>query len=144
MTHCFPDSIPKWLKDQADAGQLTGPEFVGQGLSRRVGSDSYGYFIVSISKTSKGKPLIGIADADAAMGPGGWVDGVQKCSLPNGKSDPAECQPDFYITTYGMQYSPQHPAGLPKWWMCDCNGVRTSRKVSYDWNGAYGYLDPSF
>ena len=41
------DKLDSELQKLAAENKLTGPCFVGQGLSKQVGSDCYGYYIVN-------------------------------------------------------------------------------------------------
>lgn len=145
MTHYFPKDDDGTLKLAAESHSFTGPVFVGQGLTRGVGSDAYGFYIVSIEKAKNGKPIIGIVSA-ASEFITSWTDGSEVCSLPNGATDPAKCKADQWITTYGKYKE----TGAPKWWYCDKNGNRKNPsgwhrgKAHFGWNGASAYRDPSF
>ena len=136
-SHYNLDKISPCLKSLVDNGDLLMPMFVGQGWSERVGSDRYGGYIVSISVLPNGKPIVGLVDADTQMFTS-WEDGSEKCALPGNASDPSQCKPTRFVTTYGKQ-----PNGMPKWWFCNSEGVRRS-KCYYSWSGASAYRDPSF
>ena len=120
---------------------ITGPAFVGCGWCRRVGSDTYGGYVVSISKAKNGKPLIGLCNCDSEMH-GSWEEGDMDCCLPNGATDPKDVKPTAWITTYGK--NPK--TGLPKWWFCNAEGKRAvpGMRCSYSWGVCYEYRDPSF
>ena len=140
MTHYFPEDRREELTVIADANAFTGPAFVGQGLTKSVGSDSYGYFVVSIEKARSGKPIVGIVDADQKM-IGSWEEGDEDCTLPGNASDPSKVNATAWITISGKWKR----TGAPKWWVCDRNGKKFNGKhACFSWNGAHGYLDPSF
>lgn len=111
--------------------------FVGQGWSRRVGSDVYGGYIVSIGILPNGKPIVGLVEADTRFFTS-WTDGNEKCALPGNATDPSQYKPTSFVTTYG-----KWPHGISKWWFCNSEGIR-SRRCDYNWNGAAAYSDPSF
>lgn len=136
-SHYNLDKISPWLKGLVDNGDLLMPMFVGQGWSKRVGSDEYGGYIVSIGILPNGKPIVGLVDAVTQMFTS-WEDGIEKCALPNNESDPSQCKPTSFVTTYGKQ-----PNGMPKWWFCNSKGIRSS-KCNHSWSGAAAYRDPSF
>lgn len=140
MTHYFPNEKRSELQAIAAANAFTGPSFVGQGLTRSVGSDSYGYFIVSIEKAKNGKPIVGIVSAEQTM-IGSWEEGDEDCKLPNGAVDPAAVQATTWITISGKWKR----TGEPKWWYCDKNGKKfNGQHAHFRWNGARGYRDPCF
>lgn len=131
--HYNVESLSNELKTLVNEHKLTGPRFVGQGLSKRVGSDSYGYYICSIAMAKNKKPVYGICSASTKMH-GTWEEGDEDCTMPE------NAVPSSWITTYGKTKT-----GLPKWWYCNSNGVRyTGEHASFSWNGAYAYKDPSF
>ncbi len=133
IAHYNLDTIPAGIKELAETRKLVGPTFVGQGLSRRVGSDCYGSYIVASKKIGK-KTIWGIASAKQIMH-SDWTEGSEDCSI-----DMATAQPGCWITAYGKGI-----AGHPKWWLCDENGKRyNGARAYYSWNGAYAYRDPSF
>ena len=136
-SHYNLDKISPCLKSFVDNGDLLMPMFVGQGWSERVGSDEYGGYIVSFGILPNGKPIVGLVDAYTQMFTS-WEDGSEKCALPGNASDPSQCKPTRFVTTYGKQ-----PNGMPKWWFCNSEGVR-SGKCCYSWSGASSYSDPSF
>lgn len=136
MTHMFFDAEQR-LRYAADpegfAKSLTGPMFVGQGLSKRVGSDCYGYFITAEKKVGK-KTIWGLTSADDEFVTS-WTEGTMKCKWPGfGKAD-------MWIAPYGKDKR----TGRTKWWECDENGRRfKGRHARFDWTGSYSYRDPSF
>lgn len=136
MLHMFFDMEQK-LRYEADPEgfmkSLTGPQFVGQGLSKQVGSDCYGYFITAEKKIGD-KTIWGITSSDDSYVTS-WTDGTMKCDWPGfGKAD-------IWITSWGKDKR----TGLPKWWECDENGKRfKGRRVYYSWRGCCSYRDPSF
>lgn len=137
-SHYNLDKISPCLKSFVNnRGDLLMPMFVGQGWSEQVGSDRYGGYIVSISILPNGKPIVGLVNAYTQMCTS-WENGSEKCALPGNASDPSQCKPTSFVTTYGKQ-----PNGMPKWWFCNSEGVR-SGKCCYSWSGASAYCDPSF
>ena len=136
IQHYKLDEIDPELRKIAEDRKLTGPCFIGQGLTERVGSDCYGYYITSEVKTEtvcngkvvKCKVVYGIARANQVMH-GSWTEGDMDCSLD--WNDYNVC---YWITKYGKS-----------WYFCDVNGNRfKGGKCKFGWNGAYGYQDPSF
>lgn len=124
-------STQKMVKE----GKLLGPEFVGQGCTHGCGSDRYGYYILEIKTTAKGKPLIGLAQAKTVMH-GEWTEGTEDCSI-----DLATAKPTAWITPFGNNVR----TGRPQWYFCDKDGNRfKGEKCHYGFNGAYAYRDPSF
>ena len=131
--HYNVETLSDELKALVNERKLTGPEFIGQGLSKRVGSDTYGYYICSIAMGKNKKPICGICSAVTKFH-GTWAEGDEDCTMPG------NAVPSIWRTTYGKTKS-----GLPKWWQCDSNGIRRAgARVSFSWNGAYSYKDPSF
>ena len=123
------------------AGAITGPAFVGCGWTRRCGSDSYGGYVVSISKTASGKPLIGLCNCHSEMA-GRWEEGDMNCCLPNNAADPKDVNPTMWITTFGKSKK----TGLPKWYFCDPEGKRfiPGQHCYYSWGACHEYQDPCF
>lgn len=112
----------------------TGPEFLGQGWTHRVGSDSYGGYVVEIKELPNGKTIYGLANADSVMETT-WEEGTMTCTMPKGA----------IATSWVIAYGKHKKTGLPKWWFCDANGARClGRHCGFSWNGAYAYRDPSF
>ena len=121
------DTLNPELKTLAESHKLAGPCFIGQGLSKCVGFDCYGYYVVA-SKKVRSKTIWGIARANQVMH-GDWTEGDMDCSI-----DMSNAKPDSWITKYGKC-----------WYFCDANGNRCAgSKCYYDWNGAHAYRDPSF
>lgn len=140
MIHYFLENQVEDVRKRALEGKLTGPEFVGQGCTRRVGSDSYGYYVAEILKPGKLVALI-MADDEYVTS---WTDGDMICTMPtdqlvkNAVAGPNGPNPYFdYIMRYGKS-----------WYGCQIiNGkiVRLHRNhVWLSWNGAFSYRDPSF
>lgn len=135
MKHYNLDKQPESIQKIANDNKLPWPTFVGQGITKYVGSDAYGMYVVSLSKTKSGKPLVGLVDADTKYTIS-WTDGHQDCS-----KDLSKAKANMYITTYGKNKW----TGNPKWYYCDETGKRTERRhVNFSWNGAHSYQDPSF
>ena len=117
---------------------MTGPEFVGQGCTYRIGSDSYGYYVAEILKPGK---LVAIVQSDDEWVTS-WMDGYMTCSMPTGKlvksaaaAQPAEsCE---YVMRYGKN-----------WYKCDVIDGKIIRRhgdrIGLSWNGAFSYRSPSF
>lgn len=132
MTHCFPKDREAELKIIAEAHGFNGPVFEGQGISKRVGSDCYGYYITSLKKKGK-KTVAGIVPADDKFITS-WTDGSMECSMPKSK------KPSEWICNSGKLKD-----GSPKWWYCDKNGKKfNGKKAGFSFNGAISYRDPSF
>lgn len=135
MLHMFFDMEQK-LRYVADSKgfneSLTGPTFVGQGISRSVGSDCYGYFITAEKKIGN-KTIWGLTSSDDSYIKN-CEDGTMKCGWPGLN------RVDMWITSYGKDKR----TGRPKWWECDENGKRfNGRRMLFSWKGAYSYRDPS-
>lgn len=138
MTHYFLENQPEDAQKRALDGKLSGPEFVGQGCTYRVGSDSYGYFIAEIIKPGR---LIAIVQSDDEWVTS-WMDGHMMCSMPTDKlvksavaAQPAEsCE---YVMRYGKN-----------WYKCDVIDGKIIRRrgdrIGLSWNGAFSYRSPSF
>lgn len=144
MTHhsnYIPEENKAEIEMMIEANAINGPAFVGCGWTKQVGSDCYGGYCVNISKTAKGKPLVGLVHAHTEMGPNGWTAGDELCSLPDGKTDPSECTPTEWITTFG-----KYKDGSPKWYFCDSSGKRfiPGRHCNYRFGAALSYRNPSF
>lgn len=135
VEHYNLDKQPESIQKFANERKLPWPCFIGQGITKQSGSDSYGFYVVSMSKTKSGKPLIGLAYADTKYVKS-WTDGHQECSI-----DLSKAKARAYITTYGKDKW----TGDSKWYYCDKDGNRdTDGRVRLDWNGCYSYRDPSF
>ena len=128
------DKQEPFIQQLANENKLTQPCFIGQGCTKCVGSDRYGYYIVTKKHVGR-KVIWGIANANSVFGPEGWTAGSMYCSI-----DMSTAQPQRWIVAWGRT-----KAGAPKWWFCDENGKRCHGALCrYDWNGAYAYQDPSF
>ena len=126
MTHY---DIPKELEAEVAARKLEGPCFIGQGWSHQVGSDCYGGYVTFIGTNADGKPYYGLVGADSHFEKC-WEDGHQTCVMPKDKT------PEEYVVQF-----------RGRWWKCNDKGDRylgSHMKVSYSWNGAFAYQDPSF
>lgn len=127
IKHYNTESLSPELQKQVEDEKLAGPCFIGQGLSKRVGSDCYGYYVVASKKVGS-KTIWGIARANQVMH-GDWTEGDMDCSI-----DMSNAEPYAWITKYGK-----------RWYFCDANGKRyAGEKCFYHWNGAFGYQDPNF
>ena len=140
MIHYFLENQVEDVRKRALERKLTGPEFVGQGCTRRVGSDSYGYYVAEILKPGKLVALI-MADDEYVTS---WMDGDMTCTMPtdklvkNAAAGPNGPNPYFdYIMRYGKS-----------WYRCQIiNGKIARQRRSHaglSWNGAFSYRDPSF
>lgn len=128
--HANLDKQPPEIQARAATGGLNGPYFVGQGLTRRVGSDSYGYYIVEISEDRK---TVGLVPSDSFFA-NDWTGGAMVNQMPESFS-----LPDIEWITYWRN----------KWWRAEFNHQGELKRIPgakacYSWNGAYDYLDPSF
>ena len=139
MIHYFLENQVEDIRKRALEGKLTGPEFVGQGCTCRVGSDSYGYYVAEILKPGKLVALI-MADDEYVTS---WTDGDMTCTMPtdklvkNAAAGPDGPNPYFdYIMRYGKS-----------WYRCQIiNGKIARQRRSHaglSWNGAFSYHDPS-
>lgn len=138
-SHYFPKENAEELKMVAEASGFTGPSFVGQGLSKSVGSDCYGYYIVSLKKLRNGKTLVGICSAKTQMH-STWEEGSEDCALPGDGDDPSEVKADCWIINSGKNKN-----GSPKWYYCNELGKKFNGQHAYfRWNGSSAYRDPSF
>lgn len=139
MTHYFLENQPEDVRKRVLEGKLTGPEFVGQGCTRSVGSDSYGYYVAEILKPGK---LVALISADEEYVTS-WADGNMTCTLPADKlvkSAVAGSHPNRnfdYIMKYGK-----------RWYKCEIIGGEIVRRhgdhAGLSWNGSFSYRDPSF
>ena len=133
-SHVFLDKQPQAIQNLAKAGKLTGPLFVGQGVSFRCGSDCYGKYIIYISPDCK---TVGLIDSDSAFIES-WTDGNMTSTMP---ADAFDRKPENlrWIQRYG-----------DKWYCAYWNA--SERKVIRHkgcktllcWNGSFNYRDPSF
>lgn len=145
-SHYNLDSQDSKIQQLAKDHKLPWPCFVGQGASKRVGSDVYGLYVTSMAKSKTGKPIVGLTHAKTQFTTS-WADGSEDCSL-----DMHSAKPDFWITTYGHDKM----TGNDIWWRCSQDGTRLTAKnfrqlgatelgkIRLDWNGAASYKDPSF
>lgn len=113
--------------------KLTGPTFIGQGLSIQVGSDCYCQYIVEKKVLPNKKTIWGIAHGKSHY-KSDWTDGIEICD------GPTSWRADFWIMSWGRTKS-----GSPKWWQCNENGKRMNgRRYVGRFDGAYAYRNPSF
>ena len=139
MIHYFLENQAEDVRKRASEGKLTGPEFVGQGCTHRVGSDSYGYYVAEILKPGKLVALI-MADDEYVTS---WTDGVMICTMPTDKlvknavAKPNRPNPYFY---YIMRYG-------KSWYKCQIIDGKIVRQhgnhAGSPPNGAFSYRDPS-
>lgn len=133
--HYNVDNLPVEIQTLVNTDRIVEPTFVGQGCRESVGSDLYGFYIITMSTLKNGKPLIGIAQAKTVMH-SDFADGSEDCSI-----DMNTAKPDRWVTTRG--FDPR--TCCPQWWYCDENGVRfKQQKSKLSWNGAYAWRSPSF
>ena len=141
MIHCFLENQSDTVKAVAKAGKLAGPEFVGQGCTQRVGSDSYGYYVAEILKPGRLVALVRAEDEFV----NGWAAGDMTCSMPTDVmvkqaaiGGNAASKYFDYVEKYGK-----------KWYWCDVDPYgkiirRRGNHAWLSWNGAFSYRDPSF
>ena len=140
MTHYFLENQTEDVRKRASEGKLTGPEFVGQGCTYRVGSDSYGYYVAEILKPGK---LVALVQSDDEWVTS-WMNGDMTCTMPTdklvkdvvaGSNGPNPCFE--YIMRYGKS-----------WYRCEIIGGEIVRRrgdhAGLSWNGSFSYRDPSF
>lgn len=143
MVHHFLEEQPEKTRKLAAEGKLKGPVFVGQGCTKRCGSDSYGYYVAEIVEPNR---LVGIVSADEEW-VSDWFEGSMKCEFPSaailkwkamGSSD--RDSPVQYVMRYGKS-----------WYRCErgMDGKLHRLKGRYahaglSWNGAHSYRNPAF
>lgn len=135
MEHIF-ENVCQELEYNLDKSafnkKLIGPQFIGQGCSRSVGSDCYGYYIVEKKQIGK-KTIWGITCAKDHIETC-WEDGTMVCD------GPVSWKADEWIIAWGKM-----PSGKPKWWYCDSEGNRfAGQRCGLHFAGAHSYRDPSF
>ena len=111
--------------NEMTCAQLLCAAYPGLGATKRVGSDSYGYYICSIIPEKK---LIGLYSPDSHFKVS-WEEGVMV-------TDPYEPghEPDFWI---------QHFRG--KWWEWDKRSQKRLKwKANIQFGYCYSYQCPSF
>lgn len=141
MEHVF-DNVCTELEYNADPvafnKKLNGPSFIGQGGSRSVGSDCYGYYIVDKKVLPNGKTIWGYSSAKSRFEVS-WTDGSQVCD------GPTSWKPEHWMIARGKVRRYGKTFDVPQWWNCDENGKRIPRaKCNISWTGACAYQDPSF
>ena len=140
MTHYFLENQTEDVRKRALEGKLIGPEFVGQGCTHSVGSDSYGYYVAEILKSGR---LVALVAADEKFEKS-WTDGSMVSVMPtdvvvkHAVFEPGRlCRNYDYIMKYGKS-----------WYWCDIVDGKIKRRngshARLSWNGVYGYRDPSF
>lgn len=123
--HYIPENLdPKVLALINDPhARITEPLFEGQGCSKQVGSDCYGYYITKIVDPK----FIGLVHADEVMH-SDWTEGSEDCSMPANKT------PSIWLKKF-----------RGKWYEASAEGQRfNGRHFRIGFNGAYAYRDPSF
>lgn len=140
MCHCFLEEQTDEVKKLAAERRLKGPVFVGQGCTRRSGSDSYGYYVAEIVEPGR---IVGIVNADEDW-ISDWYAGDMNCRFPSAKILKWEADgrrggysPIEYIMRYGKS-----------WYECERGADGKLRRMKgrhagLSWNGAYSYRDPS-
>lgn len=138
MTHYFLENQAEDVRKRASEGKLTGPEFVGQGCTHRVGSDSYGYYVAEILKPGK---LVALVQSDDEWVTS-WMNGDMICTMPTDlivksvATGPAPSSIFDYIMRYGKNW----------YWCYIADGEIIRQRGSHaglSWNGAFSYRDPS-
>ena len=140
MTHYFLENQPEGVQKRAKEHRLSGPEFVGQGCTHNVRSDSYGYYVVEIVKPGRVVALV-VAECEWAKS---WMEGRMTCSMPtdlllkHAVSGMKTSSCFEYMVRYGRSWywGERTPGGEIKRMPRD--------KACLSWNGAYSYRDPSF
>ena len=136
MKHYNLEKQPKIIQDMANNDSLSAPCFIGQGITKRSGSDCYGYYIAEIMPLTKTKMIVGLAKAQTKLIGNNGYGGGYDCSI-----DMSKIKADMWI----INYSKYRKTGTYKWIECQCDGTYKSRwNLSINWNGASEYLDPSF
>lgn len=139
MVHYFLENQPEDVRKRAKEHRLSGPEFVGQGCTKRCGSDSYGYYVAEILKPGR---LAALVDAECEW-VSDWTNGSMTCSMPadlivkHAAAGSGPSRAFEYVMRYGE-----------KWYWCNVTDggeiVRMpGHKAGLSWNGAHSYRDPS-
>lgn len=114
------------------------PAFIGQGGSKSVGSDRYGYFLVEKKTLSNGKTIWGYSSAKVHMLTD-WTEGTEVCE------GPCSWKAKQWIIARGFKKYRGKKLNVPQWWHCDENGNRIAgSKCDIDWSGAKSWKDPNF
>lgn len=132
--HVFLDRQPRAIQHLAKVGKLTGPLFVGQGVSFRVGSDCYGKYIVYVSPDLK---TVGLIDSDSEFVES-WTDGNMTSTMP---TDAFDQRPENleWIQEYGNKWYSAY------WSTSEHKVIRRKGCHTWpNWNGSFNYRDPSF
>ena len=129
MRHYNVDKQTAEIQQKVNENRLEGPEFIGQGCSYSPWTDTYGYYIVSISPDKK---TVGLVHADSHFEKC-WEDGNMVSEMP---VNPAA---DEWAVKYGKKwYRGQfdRATGIVK--------RMPGQHWNLRWNGCYNYRDPSF
>lgn len=126
------------IQAAAKEGQLNGPVFVGQGCTRRCGSDSYGYFVAEILKPGR---LAAVVNADSEF-INDWTDGSMTSEFPSETVMKANISGDRRAFEYIMKYG-------KGWYKCQVMPNGEIKRIpgahcGLSFNGSYSYRDPSF
>ena len=136
MEHVFAN-VCQEVEYNADSNafneKLTGPQFIGQGCCKHVGSDSYGYYIVEKKQIGKNKTIWGLNSAKCHI-TSTWEDGSMTCT------GPISWKAEIWIMSWGKNKN-----GSPKWWYCNSDGKRFNGcRCLMSFSGAHAYRNPSF
>ena len=101
----------------------------GLGATKRVGSDSYPYYVTSVELRTNGRLVVGMYEADSHF-EHDWTEG----SLTVDKFDKTKLA-EFWLTVWRNA-----------WYRCDQNGILLvpHRQDWYSFGAACSYQDPSF
>ena len=129
MLHYNVDKQTPEIQKQVADHTLAGPEFIGQGCSYRPWTDTYGYYIVEMSKD---KRTVGLVHADSKFEKC-WEDGHMTSTMP------ARQIPDEWAVKYGKKWY-RGQIDLATGIVKRCPG----QHWYLDWNGCYNYRSPEF
>ena len=129
MLHYNVDKQTPEIQKQVADNALAGPEFIGQGCSYTPWTDTFGYYIVSLSHDMR---IVGLVHADSKYTKC-WEDGHMTSKMPENQI------PDEWAVKYGG-----------KWYEGVFN--KATGKVmripgkhwNLHWNGCYNYRSPEF
>ena len=101
----------------------------GLGATKRVGSDSYPFYVATVELQTNGRLVVGMYRADSHF-EHDWTEG----SMTVDKFDKGK-RPEFWLTVWRNA-----------WYRCDCKGklVEPHAKDWYSFGAACSYQDPSF
>lgn len=129
MLHYNVDKQTPEIQKQVADHTLAGPEFIGQGCSYSPWTDTYGYYIVSLSHD---KRIVGLVHADSRYVTC-WEAGDMTSKMPENQT------PSEWAVKYGGKW---YEGMLNK---ATGKVVRIpGRHWNLRWNGCYNYRDPSF